>query len=351
MRSGYLTTVSTLVLLAASPALADDLPSTSGLPAVSGLNGKAAILGGSFDGDGGALADLSVSLPLGHSFGFQADGLFGYISGDQEGVAAGAGHLFWRDPGIGLLGGYGAIMSIGDEEFYRYAGEAQLYLGQLALEGFLGQDEADLDDGIFWQGIAAYYLSEDLRLSGGVSYSNWRDDELSGPGTVGVLGFEYQASRNEQYGLSLFGEGRSDGDDFNAIWGGVRLYFGDNKSLIRRHREDDPSGLVAGGAGSVDVDMPVPTPAPVFISDSRLKRDIKHIAVLANGLKLYSFKYLWSEMVYIGLMAQDLLTHKTRRNAVVRAPSGFYAVDYSKLGVRMATINEWREKGMAAVVR
>ena len=79
---------------------------------------------------------------------------------------------------------------------------------------------------------------------GGARYSNWRDFDLGGPGAVGVLGAEYQASRNDTYGLSLFGEGRTDGSDFHAVFGGLRVYFGENKSLVRRHREDDPTGLV-----------------------------------------------------------------------------------------------------------
>lgn len=259
VRSNYLATISAVAFLAATPSLATELPSASGLPAVSELNGKAAILGGSIDGDGAALTDLSISLPLGHSFGLQADGLFGYIGGDQEGVAGGGGHLFWRDPAIGLIGGFGAAFSIGGEQFYRYAGEGQVYLGQLALEGYFGQDKADLDDGIFWSTIAAYYLTDDLRLTGGVKYSNWRDDALQGPGHVGVAGLEYQMIRDDQYGLSMFGEGRFDGDDYHAVWGGIRFYFGENKSLIRRHREDDPTGTVTDQE-IVDQDMPDPPP-------------------------------------------------------------------------------------------
>jgi hypothetical protein len=252
-REKFAATASAVALLIASPALADELLSASGLPAVSGINGKAAIVGGSFDGDGGGLADLSISLPIGHAFGLQVDGLFGYIGGNQEGVAGGAGHLFWRDPGIGLIGGYGAAFSIGGEEFYRYAGEGQLYLGKFALEGFIGGDEADREDGIFWSTIAAYYLSDDLRLMGGARYSNWRDDDLGGAGTVGIAGLEYQAHRSANHGLSMFGEGRTDGDDYHAVFGGVRIYFGEDKSLIRRHREDDPPG------GVPDIhDMPLP---------------------------------------------------------------------------------------------
>ena len=53
-----------------------------------------------------------------------------------------------------------------------------------------------------------------------------------------------------------------------AGWGGVRIYFGSQKPLIRRHREDDPSlGLpaditffpnapAAGGTGTGPIEPP-----------------------------------------------------------------------------------------------
>ena len=40
--------------------------------------------------------------------------------------------------------------------------------------------------------------------------------------------------------VSLFGEGRIGEDDYKAAFGGLRVYFGQrDKTLIRRHREDD----------------------------------------------------------------------------------------------------------------
>jgi hypothetical protein len=41
---------------------------------------------------------------------------------------------------------------------------------------------------------------------------------------------------------SAFVEGRVGSNQFEGIWGGLRVYFGQKeKSLIRRHREDDPT--------------------------------------------------------------------------------------------------------------
>jgi len=82
-------------------------------------------------------------------------------------------------------------------------------------------------------------------------------------------------------------------------------------------------------------------PPLVEVSDIRLKRDITHITTLDNGLKLYSFKYLWEDTTYVGVMAQDLLEDESYRDAVVTKKSGFYAVKYNLLGLRMTTLEEW----------
>lgn len=85
-------------------------------------------------------------------------------------------------------------------------------------------------------------------------------------------------------------------------------------------------------------------------SDLRLKRDVTYLATLGSGIKVYSFRYLWSETVLVGVMAQDLLSHEAYRYAVVLKPSGFYAVDYAMLGLKMTTFAEWRAQGQSAVL-
>jgi hypothetical protein len=79
-------------------------------------------------------------------------------------------------------------------------------------------------------------------------------------------------------------------------------------------------------------------------SDRRLKRDIHAIDTTPNGITLYRFKYLWSDQVYIGVMAQDILN--THPEAVTLNPNGFYSVNYGILGVRFCTIEEWERTGV-----
>ena len=90
-------------------------------------------------------------------------------------------------------------------------------------------------------------------------------------------------------------------------------------------------------------------PAPILPSDRRLKRDITLVMTLPNGLTLWSFRYLWSDITYVGVMAQDLLFSPTWRHAVIRQANGFHAVRYDVLGLRMATLDEWMRDGLQAL--
>src|SRR5262249_58830960 len=77
------------------------------LPAVDGFNAK-------IDGYGGGGnhisslygADGSLSIPLAQQWGLQIDGSVGSLN--SSGTSRGAGHVFWRDPSVGLLGAYGS---------------------------------------------------------------------------------------------------------------------------------------------------------------------------------------------------------------------------------------------------
>jgi|APCry1669189070_1035195.scaffolds.fasta_scaffold55049_2 hypothetical protein len=86
-------------------------------------------------------------------------------------------------------------------------------------------------------------------------------------------------------------------------------------------------------------------------SDQRLKRDIAPIAVTDSGIQLYSFKYLWSDQVYVGVMAQDLLKHPQWKEAVITKQNGFYAVNYSKLGLEMTTLEQYQQHHAVASVK
>jgi outer membrane immunogenic protein len=85
---------------------------------------------------------------------------------------------------------------------------------------------------------------------------------------------------------------------------------------------------------------------PPVPSDARLKRDITLIAHLDDGLGLYRYRYLWSDTVYVGVMAQEVaLIHP---DAVVRdSLDDYLRVDYGRLGLHLMTLPEWdaRSKG------
>ncbi len=97
-------------------------------------------------------------------------------------------------------------------------------------------------------------------------------------------------------------------------------------------------------------DLPSPgTTLDTVPSDARLKRDVRHVATLENGIRLYSFRYLWDETEFVGVMAQDLLSEPAYRHAVTTLRSGFYGVDYTALGLKMTTLSQWRKLGMSAI--
>lgn len=75
------------------------------------------------------------------------------------------------------------------------------------------------------------------------------------------------------------------------------------------------------------------------VSDLRLKQDVVPVGQLPDGLKLYKFRYLREETEYVGVMAQDVL--QVCPDAVSVDDNGFYRVNYTKLGTRMMTADEW----------
>jgi hypothetical protein len=246
--------------LADSPAAAEPdaaVPDdTAPLPAVDGLNAK-------ISGFGGVAEDVplyggagSVTLPLGHEFGLQLDGLLaGFDSEDQGNVtlAGTAAHLFWRDPSHGLIGAYGHYIhadAFDGVDIFAGGVEGALYWGQFTLEGVAGVEGGEVDTSFgnfaidtrfFDVAQVAWYPVDDLKLSAGHSYSLGENSAL----------FDAEWGLDAGGGImaSLFANGSISEDGDGAVLGGLRLYFGQQpKTLIRRHREDDPLTTSSMGA-------------------------------------------------------------------------------------------------------
>jgi hypothetical protein len=78
-------------------------------------------------------------------------------------------------------------------------------------------------------------------------------------------------------------------------------------------------------------------------SDIRLKRDIIRVARLDNGIRLYRYRYKWSDQVYVGVIAQEVALIVP--DAVAYGPDGYLLVDYSRLGLHLMTWDDWVASG------
>jgi hypothetical protein len=86
------------------------------------------------------------------------------------------------------------------------------------------------DDHFFGHVDLSYYPLADLRLYGGYRYVN--ETSLAG------AGIEYQFGVDTP--VSVFAKADFGDEQYNRITGGLRIYLGGDKSLIARHRTEDP---------------------------------------------------------------------------------------------------------------
>ncbi len=209
------------------PVLAND--------AVSMNNYKMEGLYGKIDGETAKAFAGSASFPVGMSYGIQIDGLAGRINPDE---VYGLGlHTFWRDSNVGLLGLAASSAEAYDTEVRRIGFEGEYYYNQFTISGYLGHQDGDVDNSGYAGIIAGYYLCDDLLASAGAHTSDGfqRYD----------VGVEYQTSAP---GLTIYGNLAMGEDDYEHVYFGLRYYFGaDEKTLIKRHREDDPLNNIFGG--------------------------------------------------------------------------------------------------------
>ncbi|HZL58071.1 MAG TPA: hypothetical protein VFC38_00065 [Stellaceae bacterium] len=216
-------------------------------PAVSAVNGKLSVEGGEGNAHPMGIMSGSLTVPLGYSFGGQLDVAGGGSNG--QGLWGVAGQGFWRDPGMGLIGGLASYTDRGiatnkfvttkDINVQRYGADGEAYLGQFTPSAAIGYQDGRVKHGAFATLDLAWYPLDDLQLSGGA--------DLNPARSMALLGAEYQLGLAALPGLSTFAEAGISGSRASYALVGFRFYFGPAKTLIRRHREDDPPSLVTGG--------------------------------------------------------------------------------------------------------
>ncbi len=236
--------------VAVSPAMAADLPAASPsispnpMRAVSALNGKLDLGGGALNGNGLGYGIGSISAPIGNAYGVQLDALAGSFNGDFVGGVS--GHGFWRDPSKALAGIYSSY-TYADQRFGpvgaggksgiqigRVGAEGELYFNRVSFEAIVGYEAGDIKGRVFSFADMALYPIDNFRMSIGHRYVGGKH--------VAAGGLEYLTPY--KFGSvvpALYAEGRAGEDNYRAVYGGVRFYFGEaSKTLIKRHREDDP---------------------------------------------------------------------------------------------------------------
>jgi hypothetical protein len=224
-------------------------PAPGCVQAVDGVNGKLAGLGGSFGNKSYYAAEGALAAPLGCEFGAQLDLNGGSFDGRFIGTVA--GHLFWRNPAQGLVGAYGDFTQwdkFGGVRAGHIGPEAEGYYGQWTLQGIAGAEFGNSASGIvgavtqtfnvrtrFFDEInLAYYPQDNFEVYAGHRYLGGKN--------AAAFGGEWGIPMNNGMMAGLFAEGRAGEGSYHGAWGGIRFYFGQkDKSLIRRHREDDPT--------------------------------------------------------------------------------------------------------------
>ncbi|MBV9556325.1 MAG: hypothetical protein JO254_04555 [Pseudolabrys sp.] len=244
-----------LMFTSASHAADYYVPASPSRAAVDGGNGKLEVFGGG-TGDRdvyGVAGSFSQALP--GQFGVQFDGMSASL--DNNGVYGFGGHLFWRDPSIGLLGIVGNVThweGFQGVNVNRIAFEGEYYLNRFTIRAVAGGEWGSSTTTFFGTGFTtfnvgsrffdsidvAYYPDDDFKIFAGHRY-------YGGLNAL-ALGGEHGMPIGNGAMASLFFEGRIGESDYWGALAGVKMYFGQrDKSLIRRHREDDPDNPLAGG--------------------------------------------------------------------------------------------------------
>jgi hypothetical protein len=285
-----------------------------------------------FDTDntvGLATAFGRANVPLfGGTWNFEAEigGVAFFDSGSTDSTLEGIGHLWYRAPSA-AVGAFAGATSFFEEGVGTVGLEGEAYFGNVTLGAQGSYNWADsLDDLWGLRGYADWYINPDLRLGGDVQYWAVDSDDLwvfSGDVEKRFTGTPVSGGVAVSY---LTGDGA---DAWSAL-AKLRIFMDQPGTTLQQHDREVPFDFDLVGLAQ---------------SDRRLKTDIVQVGMLADDIPLYRFRYLWSDEVFVGVMAQDLLA--LRPDAVLVGSDGFLLVDYTALGTRMMRWEEWQATAAA----
>lgn len=279
---------------------------------------------------------------------FQMDGYAGRASAGFCCLSTNyaAAHLGVRRENYSAAG-FVALQSFSSLSGINVGVEGQMFFSQAMVEGSVSYtDWGDVDlSATNAQIDGSWFFTPDFSVNGVLGYTSADEGGSNGNFTSYGVSGEYRFANNPT-SVSL-GWRRLDGEgDHSDTWS-IGLTFDLGTGSLQDRTTKGPSW---NGARSVYDNWDRTIGLIPMVSDRRLKRDIMLLATLGNGMNIYSFRYNWSDTVYVGLMAQDLLLNSAWRHAVVRQVNGYFAVNYGALGLRMTTLADWKRNGLAAVL-
>ncbi len=176
---------------------------------------------------------------------------------------------------------------------------------------------------------------------GGIDYL-WRPNVIVGVQYQYVdLGSVNLASSITSAGPNTLTQSANAHAQFQVVTAGISWLFSPAGSNSSGGWQGFYAGGQVGGAWGNDTSAVYSSVSPPPIpSDIRLKRDIVLVARLDNGLGIYRYRYVWSDTVFVGVMAQEVAL--LRPDAIVRnGLDDYLRVDYSRLGLQLMTLPQW----------
>lgn len=161
-------------------------------------------------------------------------------------------------------------------------------------------------------------LNEYIGLTSGVQVQN---PTFSSGNYSGAQGVDYAGLVNQNYQNQIAQQNAATAAGNNTM----SSLFGLGGSFLGAAGQAGGFGQLLGkGAGAASL-----------FSDKRLKTDIREYDT-KNGYRRYKFRYIDSDKEYIGVLAQEI--KEVNKDAVSVDGSGFYKVDYEKLGFPMEEV-------------
>jgi opacity protein-like surface antigen len=220
-------------------------------------------------------------------------------------------------------------------------GRAGWTVGQVLFYGTggLAYGKVDLNSNFTTAGLSLNSQTSSIRTGwvtgGGIEY-------MVRPNVVLNLGYQYvdlgtaNLASSTTDGAAIISQNASARAAFHVVTVGLNWRFSPTDTAPQWE------GLYVGGhaGGAWGNSTNANYTSTILVSDVRLKRDITLVGRRDDGLGLYRYRYLWSDTVYVGVMAQEVaLIHP---EAIIRGVLDDYLrVDYGRLGLRLMTLPEW----------